>query len=61
MGQKKNVRNRTTGTKATSLAPKKLSVRERDAVRGGYSWSATQSNAGVVGRMTPSASVPAVP
>ena len=46
MGQKRSARNRTSGSKAKNLAPKKLGVREQDAVRGGFSWSETQTGTG---------------
>jgi cell division septation protein DedD len=40
--------------KARTLAPKKLGVREQDAVRGGFSWSEIQTGImAVVNRPTP--------
>jgi hypothetical protein len=53
MGQKRSARNRTSGSKARNLAPKKLGVREQDAVRGGFSWSEHQTGTAVVSRPTP--------
>ena len=53
MGQKRSARNRTSGSKARNLAPKKLGVREQDAVRGGFSWSESQTGAHAVSRPTP--------
>jgi hypothetical protein len=54
MGQKRRARTRTSGSKARSLAPKKLGVRQQDAVRGGWSWGMSQSGTtNVVTRPTP--------
>ena len=54
MGQKRSARNRTSESKARNLAPKKLGVREQDAVRGGFSWSETQTGImAAVNRPTP--------
>ena len=53
MSQKRSARNRnTSGSKARSLAPKKLGVRQQDAVRGGWSWGVSQTGTAVVSRPT---------
>ena len=54
MGQKRSARNRTSGSKAKNLAPKKLGVRQQDAVRGGWSWGDdAERHRAVVSRPTP--------
>jgi len=64
MGQRKNrIKSRAKG-----LAPKKLSVRQQDAVKGGWSWGVSNPTSGFsLGASNPTAratvrqDVPAVP
>jgi hypothetical protein len=57
MGQRKNrIKSRAKG-----LAPKKLSVRQQDAVKGGFSWGASNPGSYLIGRPIVRQDGPAVP